>query len=86
LPLPEEFQIKEYKESVQLLDDLRERVERGEVLSLLAVMELTDGTMAGVSTSTANVYALYGYLMSWGLLRMGFVHDEASKKSREEQR
>ena len=84
MPLPEEFRIKEYDEALQLLDDIRGQVERGEVMSVLAVMELADGTMGGASTATTNVYALYGYLMSWGLLRMGFLYSEESKKARED--
>jgi hypothetical protein len=78
--LPEQFQIKEYAESLQLLDELRAKVESGEVMSILAVSEMADGSMGGWSTSTQNVYALYGYLLSWAMLRMGFVWDEKLKR------
>lgn len=81
MSLPEQFRIKEYAESLQLLDDLRAQVESGEIMSILAVSEMADGTMRGWSTSTQNVYALYGYFLSWAMIRMGFVHDERLKKS-----
>lgn len=79
MALPEQFQIKEYAESLQLLDELRAKVESGEVMSILAVSEMADGSMGGWSTSTQNVYSLYGYLLSWAMMRMGFVIDRSMK-------
>lgn len=84
MPLPEQLQIKEYAESLQLLDELRAKVEAGEVMSILAVSEMVDGSMGGWSTSTQNVYALYGYLLSWAMLRMGFMWSEKLKKGDDE--
>jgi hypothetical protein len=81
---PEELRIKEYGEAVKLLDELRKMVEDGEVMSVLAVVEMADGGMGGMSTATSNVYALYGYLLSWAMIRMGFSHVEESKRSEEE--
>jgi hypothetical protein len=79
--LPEQFQIKEYRQSLELLDDLRARVERGEVLSILAVCELSGGDMAGLCTATDNVYALFGYALSWTMRRMGFVNERDDNRS-----
>ena len=77
--MQENFRIKEYDESIQLLDELRGQVERGEVMSILAIAERTDGGMQGSSTGTSNVYGLFGYMFSWGMMRMGFIQDEKLK-------
>ena len=79
--MQDEFQIKEYRESIQLLDDLRARVESGEIMTILAVAEMTDGSMAGWYTSTLNVFAMCGYIMSVAMIRMGFVQDEKLKRN-----
>ena len=84
MALPESYQIREYREALALLDYLKERVERGEVMSILAVCEDTDGTMSGSCTATQNTYAVFGYLLSWAMIRMGFVQDEKLKKIAEE--
>ena len=76
MALPEQFQIKEYAEALQLLDDLRAKVESGEVMSVLAVSELVDGSMGGWCTSTQNIFAISGYMLAWAMMRMGFVRDE----------
>jgi len=81
LSLPQEFQIKEYGESMALIDELRKQVEAGEVLSVLFVAERTDGDLWGGCTSTQNVFALAGYMLAWALRRLGFVCDEKLKKA-----
>lgn len=70
------FKIKEYDEALQLIEELRAQVEAGEVMSVLFVAERTDGQMWGGCTSTQNVFALGGYMLSWALKRMGFVRQE----------
>jgi hypothetical protein len=72
----EEFQIKEYSESLRLIEDLREQVEAGEVMSVLFIVERTDGTLWGGSTSTQNVFQLAGAMFSWAMRRMGFPVEE----------
>lgn len=81
MSLPQEFRIKEYDEALKLIDELREQVEAGEVMSVLFVSERTDGQMWGGCTSTQNVFALAGYMFAWAFRRMGFVCDERLKKS-----
>jgi hypothetical protein len=83
--LSKEFQIKEYDEALQLIEALREQVEAGEVLSVLFVSERTDGQMWGGCTSTQNVFALCGYMVYWALQRMGFVCNDAVRKSKEDE-
>ena len=79
MPLGEEFRIKEYDESIKLMDELRTQVEAGEIMSILVVAERTDGHLWGGCTSTQNVFALAGYMLAWALRRMGFVYDENLK-------
>lgn len=85
MSLPKEFQIKEYTESLQLLEDLRAKVEEGEVMSILAVSEMSDGSMGGWSTSTQNIFAISGYMLAWAMLRMGFIRDEALLKKEDDE-
>ena len=85
MSIPAELRIKEYDQAVELLDDLRRRLDLGEIMSILAVVECADGGMSGSCTATQNVYALYGYALSWAMARMGFLHSEELKKSGEEE-
>lgn len=77
--MQDDFRIKEYGEALQLLDDLRKQVESGEIMSILAVAERTDGAMQMASTGTQHVYSLFGYMFACGMSRMGFVQDEKLK-------
>jgi hypothetical protein len=75
----EEFQIKEYREALELIEELRKQVEAGEVMSVLFVAERTDGQMWGGCTTTQNVFTVAGYMLAWALRRIGFIQkDEAA--------
>ncbi len=82
--IPNELMIKEYGEAIQLLEDLKKKVEAGELMSILAVGELTSGDMYGACTSSQNVFAMAGYMFSWSMMRMGFVRDPSLLKDKSE--
>lgn len=69
----EQLQIKEYRQAMELLDYFKQRIESGEVMSMLIICEMTSGEMAGGTTATQNVYSLAGYMMTWLMRRLGFV-------------
>ena len=70
--MKEEFRLVEYDQAIKLIDELREQVEAGEVLSVLFISERTDGTLWGGCTATQNIFMVAGAMFSWGLRRMGF--------------
>ena len=80
MPIPNDFQTREYRECLELVTDLHGRVEKGEVVSILVVTEDSDGLMSGSSTSTENKYALFGYVLRWAMVRMGFVCEDVKKE------
>ncbi len=73
--LPEHMRIKEYDQSVKLLDQLREELDKGNIMSILIVAETTGGELWSGCTKTQNVYMLAGGLMSWAMTRLGFENN-----------
>jgi hypothetical protein len=69
----EQINIKEYEQSLQLLEAIRKRVEDGEVLSLIVMCEMANGDMQGGTTATQNQFAVAGYMLAWALRRLGFT-------------
>ena len=69
----EQLNIREYKQSLELLDHFRKRIESGEILSMLIVCEQADGSMCGGTTATQNQFAVAGYMQLWAMRRLGMV-------------
>jgi hypothetical protein len=68
-----ELNIKEHSQALQLLDDFKQKVEAGEIMSLIVICEGTDGSMMGGTTATQNQFAVAGYMLSWAMRRLGFT-------------
>jgi hypothetical protein len=73
MPDNEQLRIKEYDQAMSILDLARGKVERGEVVSMLMLCEMADGTMEGCTTATQNQFAVAGYMVTWALRRLGFT-------------
>lgn len=69
----EELELPERRQMLELLNELRECVEKGEILSILAVAEMADGSMWGSATTCQNVFAIVGYVHYWATRRLGFI-------------
>lgn len=69
----EQLNIREFGQAVDLLDQFKGMVERGEVMSVLVICEGTDGSIFGGTTGTQNQYTLAGAMLSWALRRLGFT-------------
>lgn len=69
----DQLNISEFRESLDLLSAIREGVERGEIMSIVVVCELTDGSLCGGTTATQNQFAVAGYLIKWAMRRLGFA-------------
>ena len=73
MPDNEQLNIKEYQESLQLLEAIKKDVENGSVLSVLILCEMADGSMKGGTTATQHQFAVAGYMLTWALRRLGFT-------------
>lgn len=78
MSLPDHYRIREYDQAIELLDDMRKKVESGEIMSLLIMAERTDGCMEGACTASQQVFSMAGYMISWAMRRMGFVENKES--------
>lgn len=65
--------IVEYRQALELLEHFRERVERGEIMSVLIMCEMSDGSMSGGCTATQNVFGIAGLALAWAMRRLGFT-------------
>ena len=72
-----QLNIAEYEQAQDLLGYFKEKVEAGEIVSMLVMVELADGNMCGGTTDTQNQYTTAGYMLTWALRRLGFAdHDD----------
>lgn len=69
----DQINIKEYQEAKDLIKELSDRVDRGEILSMLVLSEMTSGDMLGATTSTQNQFAVAGYMVLWAMRRLGLT-------------
>jgi hypothetical protein len=76
----EQLNISEFKEALDLLDAVREGVQRGEIMSVMVICEKTDGDLCGGNTATQNQFTVAGYMLTWALRRLGFTQFQDVRK------
>jgi hypothetical protein len=72
----DDLQLPEQKQMLDLIAELKASVEKGEIVSIIAVAECSDGSMWGSATACQNVFAVCGYLQYWIARRLGFIARE----------
>ena len=72
MSVPKEYRPREYDDALEMLEEMKKKVENGEIISVLILAEQVDGCMFGSTTHTQNVFAVAGYMMLWAMKRLGF--------------